>query len=414
MPFEMNDKIKAGQIVGTTRKRLSRRSRGSASRTGVTTAAFLFGALALPHPAQASDSRALWEEREIGTFRLAEAPGDETSPPASALVSSAAIEDADDHDASPQSEPDCVLPQTDGDALMRTAAFGPDEPAPAAAQNGLAYGPPLPPLPATPIVGAPKDKSYRSFGSQVGAVKWEMAGILTYYTAINGTKLFEDPTWPHFHKEGWFGTTTNNAGVDKLAHAYSSYVLAELIHARLRRKTDGAPGIKYTAAALAYGTMLYTEFWDSIERSSGWSWEDVTFNTLGAGFSLLRNSVPGLDRKLDYRLMIVPNSNLFNAEGKRHFEQQRYYFALKLSGFKAFEQGPLRFVELHAGYYAKDFTNADKAMGIVPKRRLFVGVGINLRELFFRDPKGRVGRAVGDALDYFQPPYTAARVHLTN
>lgn len=255
---------------------------------------------------------------------------------------------------------------------------------------------------------------YRSLGSQVGAVKWEMAAVAAYYTAINGKKLFHDATAPHFHKEGWFGKSTADVGVDKLAHAYSTYVISELIHARLRRKTQNARGIQFTAAALASVAMLYTEFWDSIERSAGWSWQDVTFNALGAGFSILRNSVPNLDQKLDYRMMIVPNSKIFEAEGKGHFEQQRFFLALKPSGFEAFKEGPLRFLELHVGYYGKDFTLSDRAAGVRPKRRIFVGVGINLRELLFKNSRKSVGRAAGEVLDYFQPPYTAVRAHVTN
>ncbi len=258
------------------------------------------------------------------------------------------------------------------------------------------------------------EPSYRSFGGQVGAVKWEMAGILAYYTAINGTKLFKNPEWPHFHKEGWFGKSTNNLGVDKLAHSYSAYVVSEILHARLKRKTGNAKGIQFTAAALASAAMLYTEIWDSIEPTAGWSWEDVAFNSLGAGFSILRNSVPKLDEKLDFRLMIVPHSGFISTEGKRHFEQQRYFLALKFSGFEGVNKGPLRFLELHAGYYAKDFTLRDRELGIEPKRRIFVGVGINLRELFFRDSRSRVGRAIGEGLDYLQPPYTAVHHHLTN
>jgi hypothetical protein len=254
----------------------------------------------------------------------------------------------------------------------------------------------------------------RSFGQQVGAVKWEMAAIFGYYTAINGPKLFENPTTPHTQKEGWFGKSTKNLGVDKLSHAYSAYVVSEILYARLKHKTGDAPGIALTAAALSSATMLYTEFWDSIERSGGWSWEDVTFNSLGAGFSVLRNSVPHLDEKLDFRLMIVPNSDIITLQGKRHFEQQHHFLALKLSGFEQFDRSPLRFLELHAGYYAKDFTNEERAAGVMPKRRLFVGVGLNLRELFFQNSRSRVGRAAGEVLDYFQPPYTVVHAHVTN
>ncbi len=260
----------------------------------------------------------------------------------------------------------------------------------------------------------PDPAQFQGFGRQVGAIKWEMAAVLGYYTLVNGQKLFKDPQAPHFQSEGWFGKSTRNVGVDKLAHTYSTYVISELLYARLKRKTGDAPGIALTAAALGSATMLYTELWDSIEPDGGWSWEDVVFNTSGAALSALRNSVPGLDRKLDFRLMIVPNKDVVTLSGKRHFEQQRYFFALKLAGFEAFENGPLRLLELHAGYYGKDFTNEDRARGIEPKRRIFVGVGINLRELFFKNARSRVGRAAGEVLDYFQPPYTALHHHITN
>lgn len=288
---------------------------------------------------------------------------------------------------------------------VQAQEVAPDAPVPV-------YGPIDPEAPAVPEQSG--EQRYRSFGAQVGAVKWELAAVLAYYTAINASKLGEDPQWPHFHNEGWFGKSTNNAGVDKMAHAYTAYVVSELLHARMKRKTGGAPGTPLTAAALGLAATLYTELWDSIEPTSGWSWEDVTFNAIGAGFSVLRNSVPGLDEKLDYRVMIIPNSNIYSTEGKGHFEQQRYFFALKLAGFHDLEKTPLRFVELHAGYYAGDFTNSDRAAGREPKRHVFFGVGLNLRELLFKNSSSRVGRAAGEVLDYWQPPYTAVQVPVTD
>lgn len=316
------------------------------------------------------------------------------------------------------------MPTADPSLIMLAGSTGREGPQSAAAMDDMAdghgadsaptsYGPPDQ-MPDLTEADRPDPAQYRGFGRQLGAVKWEMGAILAYYTAINGPKLFEDATAPHFHKEGWFGKSTKNLGMDKLAHAYSAYVISDLVYGRLKYKTGNAPGIALTAAALGSATMLYTEFWDSIERSAGWSWEDVAFNTLGSGFSLLRNTVPDLDRKLDFRLMIEPNSDIITVEGKRHFQQQRYFFALKFAGFKAFEKGPLRYLEFHAGYYGKDFTNEDRAAGIEPKRRIFVGVGVNLRELFFKNSRSRVGRAAGEALDYFQPPYTVLHTHLTN
>jgi hypothetical protein len=256
-------------------------------------------------------------------------------------------------------------------------------------------------------------RTYASFGEDVKAIKWELAAVAGYYTAINAPKLLKDPRWPTTQKEGWFGRSTKNLGVDKLAHAYSAYVISELLYGRIKRKTGDAPGIELTAAALASGIMLWSEAFDSIEPTSGWSWEDVAFNSLGAGFSVMRNSVPGLEDKLDFRLLIQPNEDIYTVKGKEHFRQQRYLLATKLAGFKAFERTPLRYVELHIGYRADDFLNEDRAAGISPKRHVFVGVGVNLKELLFKNARTRKGRAAGEVLAYFQPPFTSIQHDLT-
>ena len=45
-------------------------------------------------------------------------------------------------------------------------------------------------------------RSYASFGEDVKAIKWELAAVAGYYTAINAPKLLKDPSWPTTHKEG--------------------------------------------------------------------------------------------------------------------------------------------------------------------------------------------------------------------
>ena len=308
-------------------------------------------------------------------------------------------------------------PATDMSRIsMADYPVAPANPAATAQGTGLipAYGPQdSTSLPAASPGG--DAAQFRSFGEQVGAVKWEVGAALLFYTATNGAKLFEDPQWPHFHSEGWFGTDTNNMGVDKLAHSYSSYVLSELFHARLRRKTSDAPGIAVTAAALGFGTMLYTELWDSIEPTAGWSWEDVAFNGIGAGFSILRNTVPGLDRKLDFRLLIQPQEGRYRLSGKRHFEAQYHFLALKLAGFEGLQRTPLRLLELDLGYHASDFTNPDREAGIKPRRHIFIGASVNFNELFgLRGSTSAVARAAGSVLEYLQPPYTMVHTDLTD
>lgn len=130
---------------------------------------------------------------------------------------------------------------------------------------------------------------------------------------------------------------------------------------------------------------------DAFEDRSGFSVSDVGFNVLGTGISYLRNTVPGLKEKVDFRLLLIPNRDGYPISNKKeHFRQERFLFALKLAGFSELRETPLRFVELHAGYYARGFTDRERSRGDERERKLFVGFGINLGELLFPSPRSPV------------------------
>lgn len=278
------------------------------------------------------------------------------------------------------------------------------EPADAATKT---YGPPVPSSDAAIAPSFRPARVYDSFGERVGAVKWEAGAIAAVLTATNLGKVIREPQSFRFQDEGLFGRNTNNLGVDKLAHSYNTYLFSEILYRRLERKTGGGTASAVTAAALGAGLQFYGEVFDGLHEGSGFSLQDTAFNLAGAGFSVLRNSIPRVRETVDFRLLIVPNSDIYTPNGKRHFEQQHFLFALKLNGFEKLVATPLRFVELHVGYSAKDFTNEDRAAGITPKRRPFVGVAANLTELFFRDARRPVPKAAATVLEYLQLPYTA-------
>jgi hypothetical protein len=79
---------------------------------------------------------------------------------------------------------------------------------------------------------------------------------------------------------------------------------------------------------------------------------------LGAGFSILRNSVPDLRETLDFFRMEYQPSGYKGFDPLADYAGQKYLFALKLASFEAIRESPLRFVELHAGYYTRGFTNS--------------------------------------------------------
>ncbi len=261
---------------------------------------------------------------------------------------------------------------------------------------------------------APGDAAtHPRFVQQVETVKTEALLLLGAFTFAGANKLRKDHEGFHLKDEHWFSKQSDYLGVDKLAHGFNTYLIAEVLHERIHRRTNASDGDALTAAALAVGLMTFNELSDGIEPDSGFSFQDVTMNLAGAGFSVLRNTVPGLREKLSYKLEVEPNSQIYTFGGEKHFLQERFMFSIKGAGFKELKQTPLRYVDLQLGYYGSNFLKADRLAGIEPERHLFIGLGLNVGELFFGGAKSRAGRAAYRALDYIQPPYTSLRYDST-
>lgn len=273
------------------------------------------------------------------------------------------------------------------------------------------YGPGVPPGWADHVPG--EQTGYGGFGRQFGTVTTETLVAAGYFLAISAHKFFKDTRPFHFKDEGWFGKDTANIGVDKLTHAYDTYLLAELLHERIHNRTGGTKGDAVTAAVTASTLMFLNEFSDAIEPDSGFSLQDITFNVLGAGFSVLRNTVPGLKEKVSFKIEIVPNDQIYSRAGKPHYEQQRFMFSFHGAGFDSTRDTPLRYLDLQIGYYASDFLLSDRAAGIEPKRHVFVGAGLNLGEILFGRSRSGFGQGAYKVLDYFQVPYTSVRYDTT-
>lgn len=255
--------------------------------------------------------------------------------------------------------------------------------------------------------------THRGFFKQVGSIKTETLLFLGYFGAQSGKKLFRETTAFHFHNEGWFGKDTTNLGIDKMTHAFDTYLIAEILHMRLHKNTDASEGDALAASILASTLMALNEISDGIETDSGYSMQDVTMNIAGAAFSYLRNTVPGLKEKVAFKVEIIPNGDIYSYRGQKHYEQQRYMFSIKASGFEGLKETPLRFLDLQIGYYGSDFRAKDREAGREPKQHVFVGLGLNLGEIFFGGRGSKFDRAAYDVLDYFQVPYTSLRYDTT-
>jgi hypothetical protein len=105
--------------------------------------------------------------------------------------------------------------------------------------------------------------------------------------------------------------------------------------------------------------MTAVEIVDGFAVDHGFAREDMVMNALGAGFSVLRSTIPGLKEKVDFRLQYFPSPDS-SFRPLSDYMGQRYLLAVKLAGFETLEQTPLRYFELQGGYFARGFSKREK------------------------------------------------------
>ena len=288
---------------------------------------------------------------------------------------------------------------------------------------------PARPVPAgsaasVPAVEPTKEPFYSPgrFGEQVYSVRWEMALV---GGALLGVGL-RDWDWGGSKfdtiDEGWFGSNTRHGGMDKIGHAFSTYVISDLLTDRISANATNPTGAAITGALLGFSIMGLAESVDGFTGKHRFSREDIIANGAGAVFSAIRNAVPGLRDKLDFRLMVTPAS--FERPGVTPdeftiippYERQRYIMAVKGSGFETFKSTPLRYLELQGGFDARGFGDNERRLNYPIERTFYVGVGLNLNEILFgkapypnlsRYRDTSAGWATRKALEYLQVPYAA-------
>ena len=191
----------------------------------------------------------------------------------------------------------------------------------------------------------------------------------------------------HFYREGWFGKSTGYGGIDKLGHAWSAHVMSDYITWRLQSLGFNKYESAITAAMFSGVAFLAVEIGDGFSHY-GASYEDFVASAVGIGFSFLRNTVPGLGEKVDFRMQYIPTGH-GDVLGLGDYSGKKFLLAWKFAGFEAFKDGPLRYLELHTGYYTRGYYEWEHAAGIPKTRSPYVGIGLNLAELLFSNPSVR-------------------------
>ncbi len=241
------------------------------------------------------------------------------------------------------------------------------------------------------------------------SIKYEATAVALTSVLFGSLLLHDSDNSFKFTNEGWFGNDTKYAGVDKLGHAWYGAAISDLLYERIRAKNGHSRSAALTAAGLSFGIMTLIEVSDGFAaNSTGFSPEDLAANAVGAAFSYFRNTIPEIRDVVDFRFEYLPDNSLVEWNTGTFYSDQKYLLAWKLSGFDAFQDSPLRFLELHTGYYARGFSSFEKNQGVRRERNLYVGVGLNLSELLFRNrnDKSRLEDTSRWVLEHVQVPYT--------
>lgn len=246
------------------------------------------------------------------------------------------------------------------------------------------------------------------FWDQSASIKWDIIAVYGLTTAFGLSNWEWGSSGFHFENEGWFGEDTKYGGMDKLGHAFTGYLLSDYFSQRIAHEVSDSNGAIVTGGILSMGLMTYIEFFDGFSGGHGFSYEDLIADGIGVGFSFLRNTVPNMAERVDFRLEYI-QSDYSDFAPFTDYAGQKYVLALKLSGFENFEETPLRFVELQAGYFTQGYTDAERDAGVEQRREPYVAIGLNLNEFLGEVPEARdtlPGLAASRALEYLQVPYT--------
>ena len=185
----------------------------------------------------------------------------------------------------------------------------------------------------------------------------------------------------HTDNEGWFEKTTNNGGSDKLGHIYTNYVatraLAPLYESWGYEKQEAGLYASFTSLMIS---GLLIEVGDGYS-SHGFSSKDFLSDAVGVGAGYLLYMNPSLAKKVDLRVEYNPFISTDNSTDiSTDYERMKHLVTIKANGFKAFEYTPLSYLELHLGYYSRNF-NHDHLPIAGRDRNIYIGLGLNLSKL---------------------------------
>lgn len=209
----------------------------------------------------------------------------------------------------------------------------------------------------------------------------------------------------HLEVEHGFSSRSSTGGADKTGHFFVSYTISDFLAWRLAEKGHSTLSASLLGALAGMFLMTWIEVGDATS-DYGWSMEDLLADFLGAAVSLGRNTIPHAEELVDFRVQYWPTRQyLDSGEIVADYSGMRFLLAVKVAGMGVLGRTPLRFLELHAGYYSRGFRSFDENEEDAG-RYLYWGVGLSLNELLRPILPDVIKKPVETVFTYYQPPLT--------
>jgi hypothetical protein len=251
---------------------------------------------------------------------------------------------------------------------------------------------------------APGNGEYDGFLSGLGLTRNEAAVAVNVTGALGviGWGVFN---WDYFQRspqaksEGWFERDTKEGGADKLGHLWTTYAASHMFAAFYRDTGYSSADSYLYGAASGFGLMGLMEIGDSFSNF-GFAYEDMIANTVGAAAAYVLGTYPALGRKFDLRVEYRPDfDGEFRTDVFTDYESHKYLLAIKLEGFDFIEFDPLRYLEIHLGFFARGYDEFTPSGPDNREQTYYLGFGINVTRLI---------RPLWDTslFNYFQVPAT--------
>ena len=228
----------------------------------------------------------------------------------------------------------------------------------------------------------------------------------SYYNARS-----DGPQYPwHFTNEGWFGQNTYSGGGDKASHFVSYYIVGKLMSGVYQEFGMAKDPAVLLGAGVAVVAGFATEIGDGTNKY-GFSWQDITMDTLGAATSVAISHY-GLDDLIGFRAGRVPAETApccpYGGTGKDYTEEI-YTGDLKIAGLAdraRFNAWLARYLMFSISYSAKGYPYANPDYR---ERQIGFEIGINFCEIMRKlgiPPDKWWSKILYFAFDVLRFPYT--------